>query len=220
MSVENSLALYIQEKVTEALEKIVRLEKEEIYAYSFLYDYEDGDNENWPVLVFSYNTIEHYSKKIPEKCDGQDSRSLLGFLSSIDEEGAESVFDLLKPDELDVKWNYTYWLQNSILEVGTKEDTTGRELVEKWTRALGLYFTEDELAKNMEACLERGKKIREHFVEVLVGVVRQMHKHHELSVPVIVHNFEYHKQVAKQNLEANGQNLSREFVEWIERKWA
>ena len=124
----------------------------------------------------------------------------------------ESWFDNVDPDydDPEKRWNYAFWIQNQEMEFGY-DDTA--ELVRQWVEDQGFSVDENEE--------DDDEAITEAFVAVLIDIVKEIHDEKILTakfgkeLPILIHELEYYDQIAKQNIEANGEELVKEFSDWI-----
>ena len=100
----------------------------------------------------------------------------------------------------EARWNYVFWLQNEELCWGLGDSA---EMVSQWIDSLGL---EDE------------EEIAGVFRKMLTVVVKGIHASGLLKdcfgaeIPILIHGLEYDQETARQNLEANGETLDRDFL--------
>ncbi len=128
----------------------------------------------------------------------------------------ESQVNQLDPDgnDSETRWNYAFWIQNQELEFGY-DDTA--DIVKSWIEAMGFKYHEDF---NYEDDND-DESITEAFVSLLVDVVKEIHQDGVLTVkfgkelPILIHELEYYDQIAEQNIEANGEDLVKDFTDWI-----
>ena len=120
----------------------------------------------------------------------------------------ERKIDSIDPDHADPekRWNYAYWLHNREMEFGY-DDTAN--IVRQWIEDQGFSFEKKDDA------------ITDAFVAVLIDIVKEIHNDKVLTakfgkeLPILIHELEYYDQIAKQNMEANGEELVKEFSDWI-----
>ncbi|MCX2680055.1 hypothetical protein OOZ15_08910 [Galbibacter sp. EGI 63066] len=148
------------------------------------------DDPRWPTATLGYNTWGHFNTK---------------------KESANT--------QQEAKWNFDFWLQNNLVELCTKNDRNGREIVEKHTKYDDLYYTDEEYNKNKAVCLEKGDKITQFFTRKLIEAVRLVQDFNFIDHPIIIHKAKYDRQTAEQNTKANGEGKVKEFVEWVEGKY-
>ncbi len=104
-------------------------------------------------------------------------------------------------DEQEARWNYAFWLQNDEMCLG-RDDTA--EDIREWITEQDLWESEDA--------------INSKFVDLLVAVVQDIHASGLLKdkfgreIPILIHELEYYEKIARQNIEANGETLDRDFV--------
>lgn len=104
-------------------------------------------------------------------------------------------------DEQEARWNYAFWIQNEELCWG--QGNTAEDIKE--------WITKQDL-------LDREDEITEKFVELLVAIVQDIHVSGLLrdkfgkELPILIHELEYYEKIARQNIEANGEVLDKEFI--------
>lgn len=179
----------IQEHIHQIwLKRLASIDKktlDDIYAFSF-FVYNDNNDPRFPTLIIGFNTISNFKANIA-----------------------------LASNELEAKWNYAFWIQNEIASIGNDEDEAGRSIIEKWISNLGLNYSNEEEDKNMDECLEKGKKITAKFINVLIQLVQTFHESTPTKVPILIHELEYYDEIRDQNILANGEELVKEFSDWI-----
>lgn len=117
-------------------------------------------------------------------------------------------------DREEAKWNYAFWLQNEEAVIGMDDD---QELVEKWIKSLGLYFTEADEEEDFDRVMDLGDQITEHFTSVAVRVSRKLHDQAVITdkfkkpIPVIIHSLEYDEQTIEDTRNGNPDGLVDEF---------
>lgn len=162
----------------------------DIYAIS-LFVYDDCDNPCKPTVTLGYNTEKQVTKELKEN-----------------------------PDEEEVRWNYAFWLQNNFLCFG-EGDTA--EIVKNWIEENNLpYYEDDDPAWDDDETYDEAEQITEAFAHELISIVKEIHEQGILSqkfgkeIPVIIHELEYYDEIAEQNIEANGEELIKDFVNFCE----
>lgn len=164
-------------------------EREDIYAISF-YVYDLEDNPCKPAITLGFNT-------------------------------EEEVSNMLKyADEQEVRWNYAYWIQNMESTYGW--DDTSYNHIKEWVIENNFLYKENynPFDTSMELIIEL-RKITEAFVQILIDVVNEIHSSGLITtnlksdIPIIIHELEYYDKIAKQNIEANGLDLVKDFVNYI-----
>ena len=104
-------------------------------------------------------------------------------------------------DEQEARWNYAFWLQNEEMCLGLGDTA---ENIREWITEQDLWDSEDDII--------------EKFVNLLVAVVQDIHASGLLKdifgreIPILIHELEYYEKIARQNMEANGETLDRDFV--------
>lgn len=164
-------------------------ETEGIYAISF-YVYDLEDNPCKPAITLGFNT-------------------------------EEEVSNMLKyADEQEVRWNYAYWIQN--MEGTYGWDDTSYKQIKEWVIENNFLYKENynPFDTSMELIIEL-RKITEAFVQILIDVVNEIHSSGLITtklkrdIPIIIHELEYYDKIVKQNIEANGIDLVKDFVNYI-----
>jgi len=131
-----------------------------------------------------------------EEDDPRRPVAVLGY--NTEEQAQESASQA--SDEQEARWNYAFWLQNEELCWGLGDTA---EAVKQWIAGQGL---------------EDGDEIAGAFLEMLMEVVRKLHASGLLKnrrgeeLPILIHGLEYDGETARQNLEANGKALDKDFL--------
>lgn len=152
-------------------------EESDIYAISF-FVYEINEETQTPILTLGYNTEEQY-------------------LDSLDEE----------EDTQEVRWNYSYWLQNQEYMFGYDET---EEIVKAWLSEQSLSDTDDE------------DVLEKEFIKQLIFVAQELHnnniikKHFKKDIPILIHELEYYDKIAHQTELANPKGVADDFISWIQ----
>lgn len=116
--------------------------------------------------------------------------------------------------ESEVRWNYAFWLQNCTFVFGVGDTA---ETVRDWVVSNGFDHVDDD------AMSDDGDEVSEitaAFVDMLVGIVREIHEEKVLTakfgreLPILIHELEYYDEIAEQNIRANGKKLVRDFVKF------
>ena len=90
-----------------------------------------------------------------------------------------------------------------------------------WIEDLGLWYSDEEEARDFEATLRRGNAITDEFVALVVAVVQSLHASGAIErafgrpVPALIHDLEYREEVADVNRSANPPGLVAEFDTWV-----
>lgn len=131
--------------------------------------------------------------------EGDDPRRPVAVLGYNTRQQAEQSVPLAS-DEQETRWNYAFWIQNRELCWGLGDTA---EMVSQWVDGLDL---EDE------------EEIAGAFWKLLTVVVKEIHASGLLKdrfgaeIPILIHGLEYDQETARQNLEANGETLDRDFL--------
>lgn len=113
-------------------------------------------------------------------------------------------------DAEEARWNYAFWLQNDEMVFGIDETEA---VVKKWILENGLPYSEDAEFED-----EEYEAVTKAFVAVLVDIVKDLHASGFIKdtfgkpIPILIHELEYYDEIAEQNIEANGEELVKEFV--------
>ena len=92
----------------------------------------------------------------------------------------------------------------------------------------GLPYYEDDnfdLDWNDDKLYEPLEKITQSFVSMLIEIVQEIHADGILSrkygkeLPILIHELEYYDEIVQQNIQANGPELVKKFVEWCDSLW-
>lgn len=158
----------------------------DIYAIS-LFVNDDCDNPCKPTVTLGYNTEKQVTEELKENAD-----------------------------EEEVRWNYAFWIQNDFFCFGT-DDTA--DIVKNWIKENNLpYYDDDDPAWDEDETYDETEEITEAFVDEIVRIVKEIHEQGILTqkfgkeIPIIIHELEYYDEIAEQNVEANGEELIRDFV--------
>jgi hypothetical protein len=105
-------------------------------------------------------------------------------------------------DSSAVRWNYNFWLQNETFCFGEDGITEG---------LIGVWFRQQRI-KESEAI--------EFLTEQIIDAVREIHRCQSLKnrfgreLPIIIHTRHYYPEIAEINIQANGEYLDKEFIEY------
>lgn len=126
-------------------------------------------------------------------------------------------------DADEARWSSAFWLGNDLGVLGDSvRDPEGATLREEWIRGLGLWYSDEEEEADFDAAMEVGQRITPPFVELVVQLTQQLHADGTIArifgrpIPVLIHEMEYYREIAEQNLRANPDGLADEFARWIE----
>ncbi len=190
MNAKSSFLQASYAKMKAAISAISPADKADVYALSFWY-YNYNDDPRYPKIAISYNTRAHFE-------------------SQIDDASSES----------EAKWNYAFWLQNDIEEIGGEED----ELLQAWFRETPYYYTdaEEEKAQEDEALFDKltdqGSAFDKLFVEEIIMLTQMLFSEGIVAAefgsntPVLVHELEYYEVPIDWTIRANPAGLVDEFV--------
>lgn len=170
-------------------------EAQDIYAVSLWV--QDWDDDPFePTVTLGYNTEEQVRVMTPCASSAEEAR-----------------------------WNFAFWLQNSEMVFGGKEETVGgsSDLIIRWLQdSNAVFYTNEELdamsPTEIDEALVAGKNVTKHFVEMLVRVVQGLHdsgfiqERFGKEIPILIHELEYYEEIADQNARANGDALPEGFV--------
>lgn len=189
---------YLEEKYQELKLAILALDgvrAKEIYAFSFWF-YNVDDDPRYPTISVGYNIEKQYKNRIEE--------------ASSEEEA---------------KWNYAYWMQNEIAEIGGEEDDKLYQLLQEE----GLYYSDeklDEAEENdalWEQLLAKDAKIQTLFIDMVIEIIQRLHKEGLVAakagkqVPILLHELEYYDLPISWTERANPKELIEEWLEFARR---
>jgi len=158
-------------------------DEQDIYAIS-LFVYDEDDNPCKPTVTLGYNTESNVMKDISNTIDEKEAR-----------------------------WNFALGLQHKEFCFGI-DDT--EKMVKDWIKEKGLPYFENVSFGDEK--YDELTIITKEFVNILIGIVKDIHKLGILKkkfgkeIPIIIHELEYYKEIALQNIEANGRELVEDFV--------
>ena len=178
------------QNIKEAFLRMDGEERQDVYALSFWF-YNEDDDARYPKVNVSFNTTTHFKEQV-------------GYASS----------------EAEAKWNYAYWLQDELLEIGGSED----ELLRNWFVSSPYYFSDEEEAEAVnddllfEQLLVKSQDLEILFIEGIKELVISLHNDGIIKasfgrkLPVIVHELEYYDKPISWTKEVNESYLIEEFV--------
>jgi hypothetical protein len=118
------------------------------------------------------------------------------------------------------KWNFAFWLQNTLVAIG-EPGTQGQRLLEDLLTSQDLWYSNEEELANSAGCDAKAEAITGCFVAMCVRTAQELHGTGIIEarfghpVPVIIHELEYDRQIAVQSAVANPPGVASEFVDWI-----
>lgn len=154
------------------------------------------DNPCEPTVTLGYNTEAQYNSALERASSKEEAR-----------------------------WNFAFWLHSRELVFGENET---REIVKDWIVGNDMpYFPcvdydfsiPDEVDKKILS------EITNEFVSTLVDVVKELHETGFIqnkfgkAIPLIIHELEYYKKIARQNERANPACTIKDFVQWVEQPY-
>ena len=191
MDSKEKLASIAYDMLMRSITEISSDETTDIYALSF-FIYDSDDDPRCPTLTLGYNTRSFYEEMISSASDNSEA-----------------------------KWNYAFWLQNSLCTVG-KYGTKSGSALECWIDDMGMSYSDEEQDDDFDRCMALGAAITKEFVQLAVELAKQLHdsgfigKKFNKSIPIIVHELEYYNEIAAQTLRANPPGVAEEFARWVE----
>jgi len=164
--------------------------------YALSFYFNDKEDLRYPLILVSYNTITNYKEKIPKASDDKEA-----------------------------KWNFAFWPQNFIEQIGGGND----ELLKKWFENTVYYYSQKEHidafeTDNEEAfedCLEKGNDFCCDFLEEIISMTKQLFDDAVIkaafgkNIPILIHELEYYDDTLDWSLKSNPQGLVDEFSEWV-----
>lgn len=169
----------MKEKLKEKMEQAINSWNTKDIYALSLFLQDEEDDPLKPTITFGYNTEEQYQKSLSET------------------------------DELEARWNFAFWLQNSEFIFG--EGDTAID-IKQWMDTHGFLAYGDDLSD------EQYEELTNQFVGELIDLVKNFHEEGILTrkfgqeLPIIIHELEYYDEIAEQNKKANGAYLPDEFV--------
>ncbi len=161
---------------------------EDIYAIS-LFVYDENDNPCKPTVTLGYNTETQVKEETPNASDEQEAR-----------------------------WNYAFWIQNQFFCFGIGETA---KYVRNWLENNQLpYYEDDDAAWNNAKTYVDVEVVNKAFIHELICIVKEIHQAGLLTqkfgkeIPIIIHELEYYDEIAKHNIEANGEKLVADFADF------
>jgi hypothetical protein len=182
------------EKLKSAIINIDKSEIENIYALSFWF-YNEDDELHFPTIIFSYNTKSNFQTNI------------------------ENV-----TDENEAKWNFAYWLQNELEQIGGEDDKS----LSNWFKDSKHYYSEEEneIAEGdielFDKLCTKGEKFNKEFIELIVKMSSELHKNGIIkevfgkSIPIIIHELEYYDKPVNWTKKGNPTGIVNQFTDWVE----
>lgn len=179
------------DKLAQAISDIPDEVTTDIYVLSFFY-YAEDDDARFPCIEVSYNTHAQYRQQTANAAH-----------------------------ETEAKWNYAFWLQESIEKIGGKSDA----LLNDWLNASPYYYSDadnkaaEEDDELFDRLMELGENFETEFIEHIISLSRKLFKEHVIEkkfgkdIPVIIHELEYYDQPIGWTQKANKNNLIEEFLE-------
>ncbi|MBI3928353.1 MAG: hypothetical protein HY319_22620 [Armatimonadetes bacterium] len=187
----NVLENHLYTRVSEALDAIPAGEATDVYALSF-WAYPEDDDPRRQVLDFSYNTNAQAETSAEYASDAGEAR-----------------------------WNFAYWLQNSLALIGNLEDSVGARARQSWLNSLRLNYSDEDEENDFERCNQLARKIEREFWQLCARVGRRLHDEGLVTakfghgLPILIHNQEYDERVLDVTRKANPDGVCAEFEAWV-----
>lgn len=178
------------DKIVEAFQSIDSEERQDIYALSF-WVYNEDDDMRYPVVNVSFNTNTHFK---------------------------EQVSGVSNPAE--AKWNYAYWLQEEVVEIGGSEDM----LLKAWLETSPYYYSDEEGEEALENDLildniiAKGRHLEKTFIDEVIDMINVLHEKDVIKktfgrkLAVILHELEYYDKPIEWTKAVNEPYLIEEFL--------
>lgn len=153
------------------------------------------DSDLEPAVALSYNT-EEYCYCVRE------------------EESEEEFLDWKNR----LRWDHNNWTnQHEEMWFGSDEDTA--EIVKQWVEGLKLVCN----LNDPQRCEDNYNEIYDKFLVLLADIVKEIHKEKVLTkkfgreLPILIYEYDlgYQEGVIELNTMANGEELVKDFAEWI-----
>ena len=169
---------------------------DDIYAISF-FKSNQNDDPRQPLLTVGYNTVSRWKECTPKT-------------------GQEDEWPMASdPDE--AKWNFAFWLQNEELVIGGQN----YDPVSDWVKGLSYYYTDEQEANDFDKTYLLGKEIQNRFINIIIEHAKRLHETGVIigkfgrSIPIIIHELEYHEIPVDWTKQANPEGLAIEFEDWV-----
>lgn len=153
----------------------------------------------YPTIEISYNTLEKLTQEISNTSN-----------------------------KIGAKWNYTFWLQDSIGKIGGKADLA----LQNWFKELPYFYTKEQLelaSENDKALyaklLRQLDDYEDEFVGIIIACIRELFKEGIIAekfgrdIPVILHDGAYYYRPIRWIKKANDPKLIKEFISAYEKNF-
>jgi hypothetical protein len=145
--------------------------------------------------------------------EDDDPRRPVLWLGSNTETQVESVAEAASSPE-EARWNFAFWQQDTLTEIGGNNDADGAGVVEAWFKHdVGLWFTAEDEVADFDRAIELGQEMHEAFFRKAADAVALVHDSGSsvspsgAPLPIIVHELEYHDEIAVENERVNPNDL-------------
>ncbi len=145
--------------------------------------------------------------------EDDDPRRPVLWLGSNTETRVESVVDAASSPE-EARWNFAFWQQDTLMEIGGDNDPDGAGVVEAWFKHdVGLWFTDEDEAADFDRATELGQEMHEALFRGAADAVALVHGSDSSvgpkgkPLPIIVHELEYFDEIAIANERVNPSGL-------------
>jgi hypothetical protein len=194
MTEKNNFFEVTYEKLKTAINNIDEQTKKDIYGLS-LWFYNQDDDPRFPIISVSYNTTSHFKKQISRASNDKEA-----------------------------KWNFAFWLQDEIEEIGGNKDINLKD----WFSKSAYYYSdeENEIADGnkevFEKILDLGEGFSDEFIEEIILLVQKLFSDKIVetkfgqNIPILVHELEYYDIPVSWTVRSNPSGLVDEFVKWTE----
>jgi hypothetical protein len=192
MTDKNNFLEITYDKLRTAINNIDENTKNDIYGLSFWF-YNEDDDPRFPVISVSYNTISNFKNQITRASN-----------------------------EKEAKWNFAFWLQDEIEEIGGKNDIG----LKNWFSKTPYYYSdEDNETANendelFDRILEQGSNFCDEFIEEIILLVQRLFADKIVetkfgqNIPILVHELEYYDKPVSWTVRSNPNGLVDDFVDW------
>lgn len=178
-----------------------------------------------------YNRIKSAVEEFSEE-DTPDIYAISFFKSNVDDDlrlpmltvGYNTISNwklsapgVLPDQQEEAKWNFAFWLQNEEANIGGDDDDN----MNNWIQSLPFYYTDEEEEEDFEEVFEKGMKIQEAFMHIIVSLSLRLHEDGTIrrkfgrDIPVIIHELEYYDEPVNWTTRGNPTGLAGEFVDWV-----
>ena len=125
----------------------------------------------------------------------------------------------------EARWNFAFWPQRTLAVACTTstphEDLEGAALRAAWRKDRGLDYPDGLFDENPTRVSEMAETLANEFVRICQEVALELHREGIIrrrlgrAVPILIHELEYHEEIAARTEEANPSGLADDFCGWV-----